>query len=185
MRLIQHHTFRIILINPIGTAQNGMTAAVRASRCLTLYSLSFLFHIYKTSSFGQIKKCRKVTTLQKTDWAYTQPDSIVSNLPAFHIQLACTIMDRYNNAKSVTIPLPTRVRQTTGALLSDRKPGCKPLPHLHCSTCFLHSQHITEWFRKVLLFAQFAVSHTHFTLKIRHFHHQRCCWIVHDASEQG
>ena len=33
------------------------------------------------------------------------------------------IKDRYHNAKSVTIPLPTRVRQTIGALLSDRKPG--------------------------------------------------------------
>ena len=33
------------------------------------------------------------------------------------------IKDRYHNAKSVTIPLPTRVRQTIGALLSDREPG--------------------------------------------------------------
>ena len=115
----------------------------------------------------------------------SHPRSKVQQPSGIYILLACTIMDRYNNAKSVTIPQPTRVRQTTGALLSDRKPGCKPLPHLHCSTCFLHSQHITEWFGKVLLFAQFAVSHTHFTLKIRHFHHQHHCRIVHDASEQG
>ena len=44
-------------------------------------------------------------TLQNTDWVYTQPDSIVSNLPAFHIQLAGTIMDRFVQLSSVTIPL--------------------------------------------------------------------------------
>ena len=43
--------------------------------------------------------------LQNTDWVYTQPESIVSNLPAFHIQLACTIMDRFVQLSSVTIPL--------------------------------------------------------------------------------
>ena len=110
----------------------------------------------------------------------SHPRSKVQQPSGIYILLACTIMDRYNNAKSVTIPQPTRVRQTTGALLSDRKPGCKPLPHLHCSTCFLRRQHIMDWLEKVLLFAQFAVSHTHFTVKIRHFHQSRT--VLRDAS---
>ena len=110
----------------------------------------------------------------------SHPRSKVQQPSGIYILLACTIMDRYNNAKSVTIPQPTRVRQTTGALLSDRKPGCKPLPHLHCSTCFLTRQHIMDGLEKVLLFAQFAVSHTHFGVKIRHFHQSRT--VLHDAS---
>ena len=44
--------------------------------------------------------------------------------PSGNLQIQIhAIKDRYHNAKSVTIPLPTRVRQTIGALLSDREPG--------------------------------------------------------------
>ena len=115
----------------------------------------------------------------------SHPRSKVQQPSGIYILLACTIMDRYNNAKSVTIPQPTRVRQTTGALLSDRKPGCKPLPHLHCSTLFRGSQWFVKLFGKVLLFAQFRLSHTHFRVKIRHFHHHCQCRTVRDASGQS
>lgn len=100
-----------------------------------------------------------------------------------HIQLACTIMDRYHNAKSVTIPLPTRVRQTSGALPTDRKPGCKPLPHLYCSTHYFDSQRSLKPLEKVLCFSQNCVSYTHFTIRFRHFCH--ISWTCGRASWQG
>ena len=99
------------------------------------------------------------------------------------IQLACTIMDRYHNAKSVTIPLPTRVRQTPGALPTDRKPGCKPLPHLYCSTHYFDSQRPLKPLKKVLCFSQNRVSYTHFTIRFRHFCH--ISWTCGVASWQG
>ena len=95
-----------------------------------------------------------------------------SNLPVIIFNWLAPLRDRYNNAKSVTIPLPTRVRQTPGALPADRKPGCKPLPHLHCSTRVSDSQWFGKRMKKVLLIAQFPASHTHFRLRFRHFHHR-------------
>ena len=125
----------------------------------------------------KIKKYRKEAILKHARWGRIRPRPKVSNLPVIMFNWLAPLRDRYNNAKSVTIPLPTRVRQTPGALPADRKPGCKPLPHLHCSTRVSDSQWFGKRMKKVLLIAQFPASHTHFRLRFRHFHHrpQRSC----------
>ena len=73
--------------------------------------------------------------------------------PSSNLQIQIhAIMDRYHNAKSVTIPLPTRVRQTIGALLSDRKPGR--------NICFC--EYIVS--QLIYYFNQFPAFSKHFTL---------------------
>ena len=121
----------------------------------------------------KIKKYRKEAILKHARWDRIRPRPKVSNLPVIMFNWLAPLRDRYNNAKSVTIPLPTRVRQTPGALPADRKPGCKPLPRLHCNTRVLNSQWLEKGFGKVLLIAQIMDSHTHFQLNLRHFHHLR------------
>ena len=64
--------------------------------------------------------CKKTTTRKENVFSM----GVCSRAAFRQLQIQIhAIKDRYHNAKSVTIPLPTLVRQTIGALLSDRKPG--------------------------------------------------------------
>ena len=118
---IQHGISTVIFVDPFCASESCCASAVWTPGCLIPGMLLFLA-VHRFSSTKD-KKAALPQPIQERLPARTV-ENCLQNLQAGKR----AIRDRYHNAKSVTIPQPTRVRQTTGALLSDRKPGRISLP---------------------------------------------------------